>query len=153
MTNDDWNSVTFINGMMMMYVCLSGWMDGYILDSPPTPCLSDMDTHGCPRRHLIFTKNTHLHFLDFQLVHPNSPVPNCHFWCEPSKKWPQASFDWFVLTNCYTFRNCMMPNTKVWAKCFFGEVQILRILPYHPGCPPPKKNTLPKVWCLASFIF
>ena len=32
-----------------------------------------------------------------------------------------------------------MPNTKVWAKCFFGEVQILRILPYHPGCPPPNK--------------
>ena len=51
-----------------MYVCLSVWMDGYILDSPPTPCLSDMDTHGCPRRHLIFTKNTHVHFLDFQLV-------------------------------------------------------------------------------------
>ena len=132
-----------------MYVCLSVWMDGYILDSPPTPCLSDMDTHGCPRRHLIFTKNTHLHFLDFQLVYPNSPVPNCHFWCEPSKKWPQASFDWFVLTKCYTFRNCMMPNTKVWAKCFFGEVQILRILPYHPGCPPPQKKILcPKfgVW-------
>ena len=120
-----------------MYVCLSVWMDGYILDSPPTPCLSDMDTHGCPRRHLIFTKNTHLHFLDFQLVY--SSVPNCHFWLEPSKKWPQASFDWFVFPTSYNFRKWMMPNTKVWAKCFFGEVQILRILPYHPGCPPPKK--------------
>ena len=56
--------------------------------------------------------------------------------------------DWFVFPTSYNFRKWMMPNTKVWAKCFFGEVQILRILPYHPGCPPPKKILCPKfgVW-------
>ena len=49
-----------------------------------------------------------------------SPEAKGRFLVEPQKNYPQAGLDWLSFLKTYIFRNCMMPDTKVWATPILG---------------------------------
>ena len=49
-----------------------------------------------------------------------SPEAKGRFLVEPQKKYPQAERDRLSFLEASIFRNCMMPDTKVWATLTFG---------------------------------